>query len=284
MRKSNMKKYIFILLLCALTLNAEAKKKTLTILHTNDTHSTIMPFKEDVGDTMKAGRAGFLRRITMIEEQRKKSPNLLLFDSGDFSQGSSYYTMFGGEVEVELMNLMGYDAATIGNHEFDLGLENMAKIFRQAKFPIVCTNYDFRGTCVEGLVKQYIVIERDGIKIGVFGVSPRLNGLVSEKNCAGVKFIDPRHAAQVAVKHLKEKEGCDVIICLSHLGWDIKPDIDDNTLIPVCKEIDLVLGGHSHTYLEQLEWVKDAEGKPVPVDQNGKHGIFVGKIEMELTK
>ena len=119
------------------------KQKQLVILHTNDTHSTIQPVSAQLPDTMKAGRGGALRRIAMLKEERAKDPDLLLFDSGDFSQGSAYYTMFKGDVEVGLMNRMGYDAVTIGNHEFDFGLENMARLFRMATFPVVCTNYDF---------------------------------------------------------------------------------------------------------------------------------------------
>lgn len=280
-----MKRYTLLILICIVALTAAGEKKgTITILHTNDTHSTVMPLSSTMGDTLKAGRGGFIRRIAMLEKERDSDPDLLLFDSGDFSQGSSYYTMFGGEVEVGLMNLMGYDAATIGNHEFDNGLENMARIFRQAQFPIVCANYDFHGTAVEGLVKPYVVLTRGKLRIGVFGLSPRLEGLVSQKNCAGVKWMDPRRAAQSVVKILKERENCDIIICLSHLGWDVKPDIDDEMLIETNRDIDLVLGGHSHTYLEELEWVKDATGKPTPVDQNGKHGIFVGKIAVNYSK
>ena len=147
-------------------LTASAKKqKQLVILHTNDTHSTILPLNSNLDDKDLAGRGGFLRRINMLKEQRQQHPDLLLFDSGDFSQGSGYYTLFKGEVEVGLMNQMHYDAATIGNHEVDFGLDNMAKIFRQANFPIVCSNYDCTGTVLEGLVKPYITIKRNGVKI-----------------------------------------------------------------------------------------------------------------------
>ena len=142
-------------LLSVLTATAK-KQKQLVILHTNDTHSTILPLKEALADTSLAGRGGYLRRVAMIKEERRKNPDLLLFDSGDFSQGSSYYTMFKGDVEVGLMNQMGYDAATIGNHEFDFGLDNMVRIFRMANFPIVCSNYDFKDTELAGIVKPYI--------------------------------------------------------------------------------------------------------------------------------
>ena len=260
---------------------ADAKKKHLLILHTNDTHSCVMPLNANLADTALAGRGGYLRRLEMIRQERNTHPDLLLFDSGDFSQGSPYYNLFKGDVEVGLMNKMGYDAATIGNHEFDFGLDNMARIFRLAEFPIVCANYDFTGTVVEGLVKPYIILKRQGLKIGVFGLAPMLESLVDDANCPGVKYLDPVATAQQMIKELKKKK-CDVIICLSHLGWKIQGTTDDD-VIPQTEGIDLVLGGHSHSYLEQLEYVNDQTGKPVPVDQNGKHAIWVGRIEMELS-
>ena len=260
---------------------ADAKKKHLLILHTNDTHSCVMPLNANLADTALAGRGGYLRRLEMIRQERNTHPDLLLFDSGDFSQGSPYYNLFKGDVEVGLMNKMGYDAATIGNHEFDFGLDNMARIFRLAEFPIVCANYDFTGTVVEGLVKPYIILKRQGLKIGVFGLAPMLESLVDDANCPGVKYLDPVATAQQMIKELKKKK-CDVIICLSHLGWKIQGTTDDD-VIPQTAGLDLVLGGHSHSYLEQLEYVNDQTGKPVPVDQNGKHAIWVGRIEMELS-
>ena len=149
---------IIIALLSALTATAK-KQKQLVILHTNDTHSTILPLNPNLDDKEIAGRGGFMRRVSMVKQQRQQHPDLLLFDSGDFSQGSGYYTLFKGEVEIGLMNEMGYDAATIGNHEFDFGLDNMARIFRMAKFPIVCSNYDCTGTVLEGVVKPYVTLK-----------------------------------------------------------------------------------------------------------------------------
>lgn len=256
----------------------------ITVLHTNDTHSTVMPLGVNLDDTLKAGRGGFLRRIAMVRQERMKDEGLLLFDSGDFSQGSPYYTVFGGEVEIGLMNRMGYDAATIGNHKFDYGLENMAKIFRMAKFPIVCANYDFTGTEVEGLVKPYVVIERKGLKIGVFGLGPQLDGLVSASCYGGTKYHDPIETARKTASLLKDSMKCDVVVCLSHLGWKESRGIDDVRLIESTKGIDLVLGGHSHTYMKGLERVRNADGVDVPVDQNGKHGIYVGKLVMDVEK
>lgn len=279
-----MKKYIWlIMLLLVVATGAEAKKhKQLVILHTNDTHSCILPLKELLADTAIAGRGGFIRRIAMIKEQRKEHPkNLLLFDSGDFSQGSSYYTMFKGDVEVGLMNRMGYDAVTIGNHEFDFGLENMARVFKMAKFPIVCANYDFTGTVCEGLVKPYVVLKRNGVRIGVFGLGAKLQGLVSGKNCAGVKYLNPAEVTRKMVDILRNQEKCDVVICLSHLGWDIS-DYSDEELIPDTRGIDIVLGGHSHTFMKEVQYLKNLDGKQVADDQNGKHAALVGKLVVDL--
>lgn len=279
-----MKRILIIAIIAAAALTSHAaKKKQLTILHTNDTHSCIFPLNRNLADTALAGRGGFIRRAAMIKEQKALQPELLLLDSGDFSQGSPYYTMYKGDVEIELMNLMGYDAATIGNHEFDFGVDNMARLFRKAKFPIVCANYDFTGTALEGLVKPYVIIKRNGLKIGIFGLAPKLEGLVSEKTRVGVKYNDPVEAGNETAKLLKEKEKCDVVICLSHLGWDIM-GLDDTEMMARTRNIDLVLGGHSHTYFQTLRYIKNLDGKEIPNDQNGKHGIFVGKLVLTFEK
>lgn len=279
-----MKRILTILTIAvAVTLTAAAKGRQLLILHTNDTHSCVLPLNPNLADTMLAGRGGFLRRAAMIDQMRKEDKDLLLLDSGDFSQGSPYYTMFKGDVETELMNIMGYDAATIGNHEFDFGLENMARIFRKAKFPIVCANYDFTGTVVEGLVKPYVIIKRKGVRIGIFGLSPKLDGLVMASTCAGVRYSDPIKTANAVADKLKNEEKCDVVICLSHLGWD-EAGLNDIEMMAKTRNIDLVLGGHSHSYFKTLNHVRNLDGKDVPNDQNGKHGIFVGKITLSLEK
>ena len=278
-----MKRYIIISLLLLGILNVQAQNKQLVVLHTNDTHSTILPLNPNLADTMKAGRGGFVRRIAMLKEERRKNPDLLLFDSGDFCQGSPYFTLYKGDVEVGLMNMMGYDAGTIGNHEFDFGLDAMAKMFKNLNYPIVCSNYDFTGTVVEGLVKDYVILKRKGMKIGVFGLSPALSGLVSNDNCVGVKYLDPVKEANRVVDILKKKK-CDVIICISHLGWQDSYKDGDEYLVSGTRGIDLVLGGHSHTYFETLRYVKNLDGKEIPVDQNGKHALFVGKMVLEMSK
>ena len=259
------------------------KHKQLVILHTNDTHSTVMPLKETLADTMLAGRGGNVRRATMIKAERQKHPDLLLFDSGDFSQGSSYYTMFKGDVEVGLMNEMGYDAVTIGNHEFDFGLDNMARLFKAAKFPVVCSNYDFADTELKDIVKPYIVLKRQGVKIGVFALCPKMKGLVAQANYGPLQYLDPIEVAQQMVDVLRNREKCDLVICLSHLGWEVS-DYPDERVIENTTGIDLVLGGHTHTYMEQLEYVNNKAGRPVAVDQNGKHAVFVGRLVLDMEK
>lgn len=280
-----MKKSIIITLLLMLVSIGVSAQKTdkLVILHSNDTHSCIMPLSVNLADTALAGRGGFLRRIAFLKEERRQNPDLLYFDSGDFSQGSPYYNLYKGDVEIGLMNQMGIDASTIGNHEFDFGLENMARIFRMANFPILCSNYDFTGTVLEGVVKRYTVLKRKGMRIGVFALDPEMDGLVSVNNSVGVKFLDPVAVANEMAQVLKEKEKCDYVICISHLGWK-KSNLDDNHVFPQTRGIDLVLGGHSHTYFEQLEYLPDLDGKQIPVDQNGKHGIWIGKLTLELQK
>ena len=225
-------RYILIILMALVSLSGQAKKhKQLVILHTNDTHSAIFPINAQLPDTVKAGRGGFLRRIAMLREERAKHPDLLYFDSGDFFQGSAYFTMFKGEVEIGLMNQMGIDASTIGNHEFDFGLENMAEQFKKAKFPILCANYDFTGTVMEGVTKPWIVIKRNGVKIGVFAVCPKMKGLISDKNCVGVKYLDPGKVALETATMLKEQKKCDIVICISHLGWNSNRGEDDQYMI-----------------------------------------------------
>ena len=273
---------IWAFLLLSMAGNAQDRKE-LVILHTNDTHSTIDPVKATVADTMIAGRGGVVRRANLIEMERKKNPDLLLFDSGDFSQGSPYYTMFKGVVEVGAMNSMGYDATTLGNHEFDNGMDNLAKLIIMAKFPFVCSNYDFTGSPLEGLVKPWITLNRNGVKIGVFGLSPVLSGIVMEGAINGIKYIDPVKAIHETSDYLKNVEKCDLVICLSHVGWNLWPkDLDDSHIFNESRNVDIVLGGHSHTFMEGLEYIKDLDGKLIPVDQNGNTGAFIGKLVVTM--
>lgn len=275
-----MRKILFLFLF--VTFYAFAQKD-LVVLHTNDCHSQIFPFSKNLADKNKANLGGFTRRVVYVKQQRQLNPDLLLFDCGDFSQGSSYYSLFKGDVEIGLMNIMGYDAATIGNHEFDFGLDNMARIFKMAKFPIVCANYDFSGTVLEGIVKPYAIIKRKGIKIGVFGLSPKLEGLVVRNHYGDVKYLDPIPVTKEMVKTLREKEKCDLVICLSHLGWETGDgDPSDERVVPQTEGVDLFLGGHTHTYLNPAKMVENAVGKKVPVSQNGKSGMYLSRFDVHL--
>lgn len=275
-------RYLFISILCCIASVGFAQKH-LTILHTNDTHSCVLPLKTTLADTLLAGRAGFVRRISMIEQERAKDKSLLLFDSGDFSQGSPFYTLFKGDVEIGLMNRMHYDAGTIGNHEFDFGMQNMARIFKMANFPILCSNYDLKGTPLDEVVKKYTIIKRNGVKIGVFALDPKLDGLVSKANYGIIKYLDPIAVANEMATMLKNDKKCDLVICISHLGWE-ENGMGDQMMIAGSRNIDLVLGGHSHTYFKTLRYIKNLDGKSIPVDQNGKNAIYVGKMILDLTQ
>lgn len=255
------------LLLCCCTQRSER----IVILHTNDTHSHI--------EAEAGGRGGVLNRVSLIEQIRDSAgvENTLLLDCGDFSQGSLYYHTYKGELEIELMNVMGYDAGTIGNHEFDMGLENLAHIIGKARFPIVCANYDFTGTPCEGLVKPYVTIERGGHKIGVFGLSPDPDGLVSKENYRGVGYENPVEAARRCVAALRA-DGCDVVVCLSHLGWKIPTECNDERLAAETSGIDIILGGHSHDHFDAPLRYVTADGGEVVMQQTGKYGRFLGKM------
>ena len=275
---------IYCLLILCVSLAASAQRtKQLTILHTSDTHSRIEPIDSHAADQY-AGMGGVVRRATFLKDYRAKHPDVLLFDCGDISQGTPYYNLFQGEVEVKMMNLMGYDAMTIGNHEFDFGLDNMARLFRMADFPVVCANYDVTGTVLEGLVKPYVVLNRNGMKIGVFGLSPKMEGLVQADKCEGIVYNDPIAVAQKIADRLRTKEGCDVVVCLSHLGFRIKNGVCYEKLAAETKGIDVILGGHSHTFMEKPAFFLNAEGKSIPVLHTGKNGIFVGELDLTLSE
>ncbi len=273
-----MKKKHILLALCLACMVAQAQ--TLTIIHTSDTHSCIEPLSDNDPDP-DAGTGGFMRRAALLRDLRIQAPDLLLLDCGDFCQGSAYYNIYKGEVEVALMNAMHYDVATIGNHEFDYGLDNMARIFRMASFPIVCCNYDFTATPCEGLVKPYVVLERQGLRIGVLGVGTPLDGMVSKANYGSTRYLDPQEVVPAIVDRLRNEEHCDVVICLTHIGYGDEPD-NDPFFIAHTRGIDLVLGGHSHTYLENAVYLPNADGRLIPLDHQGKHGRYIGLIRMEF--
>lgn len=257
--------------------------KQLFILHTSDTHSRIEPISAEAADEY-AGMGGVVRRAGFVKQFRGKHPDMLLLDCGDISQGTPYYNFFKGELEVKMMNLMGYDAMTIGNHEFDFGLENMARLFRMANFPVVCSNYDVTGTVLEGLVKPYTTFNRNGLKIGVFGLAPKMEGLVQADKCEGVVYNDPIEVAQKMADLLKNEEGCDVVICLSHLGYQLKNAPCDEELAQKTNHIDAILGGHTHTFMKEPAVYLNKDGQNVPVMHTGKSGIYVGMLKLTLAE
>lgn len=277
------KRLLFVSIFSIIIFNLlSAQPRKLFIVHTSDTHSCVEPISPNFNDKEQANKGGFIRRISLFKQLREQhAGEMLTFDCGDFSQGSVYYNLYKGEVEVKLMNQMQYDAVTIGNHEFDFGLENMARIFKMATFPIVCCNYDFTGTPCEGLVKPYIVLERNGLKIGIFGVAPQPKGLIVQHNYEGMKYTKPAKAAQPIIDKLRNEEKCDVVVCLSHLGWTDEPD-HDKQFIAKTSGIDVLLGGHTHTYFKKEEYVKDKKGHQVVVDHTGKNARFIGTFELEI--
>ncbi len=261
---------------------AIAQERSLFLVHTSDTHSCIEPISPNSSDAEQADKGGYLRRVVLFEKIRSEHPdNALFLDCGDFSQGSVYYNLYKGEVEVKLMNLMKYDACTIGNHEFDFGLENLARLIRMADFPFVCCNYDFTGTPCEGLVKPYIIIERAGVRVGIFGVCPQPAGLITARNYEGMRYTHPHVAAQPIINHLRHKEHCDLVVCLSHLGFKDDPDMDKD-FVSHTTGIDVLLGGHTHTYFDRPHFLYDKKGHEVIVDHEGKNARFVGTIEVTM--
>lgn len=272
------KYYLSFLLLFSFCISILAQEQNLIILQTSDVHSRVEPLDQK-GDR-NYDKGGMVRRATFLKDFRKDHPDVLLFDCGDISQGTPYYNEFQGEVEIKLMNEMKYDAMTIGNHEFDFDLPNMARLFKMANFPVVCSNYDVSATVLKDLVKPYIIIERSGAKIGVLGLGAKLEGLVQATKCVGVIYNDPVQAANDVAAKLKE-QGCDAVVCLSHLGVEY----DRDELIPQTRNIDIVLGGHSHTFMQEPENTnKNLDGRIVPLLHTGANGIYVGKVELPINK
>ncbi len=254
--------------------------KHITILHTNDTHSHIKVFPSS--HSRYGNKGGVSRRATLVEEIRKENPNTLLLDAGDIFQGTPYFNFYGGELEFKLMSLLKYDVATIGNHDFDNGIEGLYKQLPHAKFDFVSTNYNFKNTILDTHVKPYKIIIKDDIKIGIFGLGIELKGLVSEKNYKETNYLNPIEIAQDMSRILKDEEQCDLVICLSHLGYNYAPDrkeIGDLELASKTKNIDLIIGGHTHTFLPKPTITKNSVGENVLVNQVGCYGINVGRID-----
>lgn len=253
-------------------------KKHITILHTNDTHSQIEPF--EANHHRYANKGGVARRAVLVELIRKENPNTLLLDAGDIFQGTPYFNYFGGELEFKLMSRLNYDAATLGNHDFDNAIEGFHKQLPHANFDFVSANYDFQNTILDTLVKPYKIFYKDGIKIGVFGLGIELKGLVNPTMYKETKYLDPIEITQDLSRELKENENCDLIICLSHLGYKYDGDkVDDLKLAKATEHIDLIIGGHTHTFLPKPTIVKNRQDQDVLVNQVGAYGVNLGRID-----
>lgn len=252
--------------------------KHLTILHTNDVHSHIDPFPPN--DSRYANLGGVSRRYTYIQQVRSENPNTLVLDAGDAFQGTPYFNFYGGELEYKLMSKMGYHASTIGNHEFDNGIVNIAAQLQHAEFDLLSSNYNFSNTVLDGLVKSHQIYEVNGLNVGVFGLGIQLEGLVSKDLYKETEYLNPVEIAQEQTRILKQNLNCDLVICLSHLGYSYRSDkIDDLKLAALTKDIDLIIGGHTHTFLEKPSLVENLEGRKVLVNQVGWGGINVGRID-----
>lgn len=252
--------------------------KQITILSTTDTHSQVEPLSKTA--SKNADKGGYARRMGLIQEERCIDPYLILLDAGDFSQGTPYFNFYRGKIEIEAMNRMGYDAATLGNHEFDNGLDTLAKVIKMAQFPFVCANYDFSGTALDGLVKPWTVIKRAGRRIGVFGLGVAPDDLISKKNFGGIRYLEPVSVANQTAKLLKEQEKCDLVVCISHLGSDEQgvkghETERDEQIIPLTSNIDIFLSGHTHHI--HNDTIKNADKKDVLMLQSGKSGVTIGK-------
>lgn len=256
------------------------KFKRLIILHTNDMHSHIEPFADN--DPKFPGKGGMAKRAALIEEIRKEEADVLLFDCGDIFQGTPYFNYFLGEPEIKLMNQMKYDAATIGNHDFDGGLNNLSEKMDLAEFSFINCNYDVKGTVLENKVVPYKIYEKAGLKVGVVGVGIKLEGLVDKKLFGDITYQDPIESVNKTVKVLKEKR-CDLIVCLSHLGYDYKNDtVSDIRLASETADIDIILGGHTHTFLKEATKVDNKSGKKTIVSQAGWAGLILGRIDVQV--
>ncbi len=258
--------------------------KKITILHTNDTHSHIDPFPADHPKNPNMG--GAARRAAIIESIRKEEKNVLLLDAGDIFQGTPYFNYYGGELEFKLMSMMQYDVATMGNHDFDNGIDGFYTQLPHAKFDFVSANYDFKNTVLNDIVKPYKIIIKDGIKIGIFGLGVQLDGLVDKKLYKETVYNDPIEVAQDMTRILKEEKKCDLVICLSHLGFKYKDEPEkpsDIVLARKTNNIDLIIGGHTHTFLDKPVIEKNSEGKEVLINQVGCFGINLGRIDFYLS-
>lgn len=270
-----MKRILFFTFLMSVTLSAAAQE--LTILHINDTHSHVDPERSG----RYAGHGGAIEQAAYIDEVRSEvgRRNVLLLHAGDFSQGTSYFTELGGDMEIDVLNSHGYDVVAIGNHEFDNGMAELARRLKSLKMPVVCANYDFSLTPLDRYIKPYVIVRKAGLKIGVIGLLTDLTVVVSSEIAAQLKYLDPVETVMKYASYLKEQKGCDMVICLSHLGYegDFFTDVE---LVAATRNVDLVVGGHSHTLLNDLRRHKNIDGDDVVIVQDWKWGLNIGRLDI----
>lgn len=274
-----MKKLILTTFAFAAIASAALQAQDLVILHLNDTHSHIDPERSG----KNAGHAGVIETAAYIDQVREEEGknNVLLLHAGDFSQGTSYFTELNGDMEIDVLNATGYDVVCLGNHEFDNGMEALARRLANLKPDVVCANYDFSETPLAKYVKPYVIVKRGGLKIGIIGLLANVADVVDSRIAAQLKFLDPAASTQKYADYLKDVKKCDLVICLSHLGYDGEP-YTDVQLASRIRNVDIIVGGHSHTYLKDKVLVKDLDGKEVVIVQDGKWGLNVGRIDVEM--
>lgn len=274
-----MKKFLLYIALGLMCFSAAAQNgKDLVIIHMNDTHSHLEP--ERKGELR--GHGGVVERAAYIDSVRNAvgKKNVLLLHAGDWNQGTSYYTKFNGYLEVDILNTMKYDAISLGNHEFDNGIEDLAARVEKMKAPVLCANYDFTGTALEKCIKPYTIVRRAGKKIGIFSVITDLSRVVSSEVISTMKKMDYITVSNKWARYLKEEKKCDIVIALTHIGYDNDKRSSDVLLAGSTRNIDIIVGGHSHTFLEKITYIPNLDGKKIPIVQNGCWGLNYAELRV----